>query len=154
MDDYYPLINSAMPPYDHQRKAVSETINNLALHGFHALFIEMGTGKTKVVIDSWMALVATGRVDALVIIAPKPILSVWDEEELPKHCTLDYHIYKWDGRVSKKSDVEFDIVLRYSGPAVFLVNVESFQVLPTKMRERLRTFLQARKCFMAVDESS
>jgi SNF2 family DNA or RNA helicase len=154
MRNFYQIISPKFPPYDHQIKAVNEATTNFMEQGFHALFMEMGTGKTKTTIDSWMALVTLKMSDGLVICAPKAILSVWAEEELPKHCTLGYVLYQWDGRKSMRAQKEFEAVLMSKKPAVFLVNTESFQTCPETMRTRVRAFLKQRSCLMAVDESS
>lgn len=154
MEDYYNLIKPAFTPYEHQKRGVAESVTAFKNHGFHALFMEMGTGKTKTTIDAWMALVALGESNGLVVVAPKAILSVWASEELGKHCTIPYAIYTWDGRTSFKSEREFNDVLFSQRSAVFLVNVESFQTVPSKMRDRIKAFMSARKCLMAVDESS
>lgn len=152
--DYYSVIQPKLAPYLHQRRAVNELIEGVKTYGYHALFMEMGTGKTKTTIDAWQILLHSGAYDGLVVVAPKAILSVWEIEEIPRHMFQSYALYRWDGRTSAKSQKEFGAVLDSQLPAVFIVNIESFQTVPEAMRLRLRAFLQKRKCLMAVDESS
>ena len=48
-------------PFDHQRTALERSWREKS----HALFMEMGTGKTKVAIDNMAVLHETGLVDAV-----------------------------------------------------------------------------------------
>lgn len=150
----YSLFTPKIPPYEHQKKAASEAYENLCKHGFHALFMEMGTGKTKTTLDVWAGLVSEGRSDGLVVVAPKALLSTWKDEEIPKHFPFDVKIHAWNGKSTKKSDLDFYTALNFEGPAVLIINVESFQVVPEAMRDRFKAFAEKRKCLMIVDESS
>ena len=152
--DAYDEIKSAIPPYAHQRRGVNDAVKGVIDYGFHALFFEMGTGKTKTTIDTFMVLNARGVVRGLVVVAPKAIISTWAQEELPKHFTVPYASYAWDGKTTRKSEAGFVKALTFDGPAVFLVNVEAFQTIPEAMKDRLKRFLAERPSIMAVDESS
>ena len=46
-------------PYDHQLTALEESWNR----EYYALFMEMGTGKSKVAIDTIAALTTAGEID-------------------------------------------------------------------------------------------
>ena len=151
--DVYDSINPAKPPYNHQRRAVNDAVKNLTTHGFHALFMEMGTGKTKTTIDTWMALVKQGRIDTLLVVAPKTLLSTWTDEELPKHATIEYGVGHWDGKTTKKSREQFDALFSHKH-IVYVVNVEGFQSLNEELRARVSKLLRERKVLMAVDEAS
>ena len=54
--------------------------------------MEMGTGKTKVLIDNAAMLYDKGKIDGLLIIAPKGVVGTWYNQELPAH--LPDHIEK------------------------------------------------------------
>ena len=45
-----------MVPYEHQKRATYEALNDLDSSGYHALFMEVGTGKSKVILDTACAL--------------------------------------------------------------------------------------------------
>ena len=152
--DYYEVISPRLAPYAHQRRNMNELVEGLKNYGFHALFMEMGTGKTKTTLDAWQVLLASGCYDGLLVVAPKAIVSVWADEEIPRHVVTGYALVRWDGRTSAKSSREFEEVLRSPLPAIMIVNTESFQTVPDMMRTRVRAFLTVRKCLMAVDESS
>jgi len=141
-----------LTPYEHQKRAISQAIDNLQRHGFHALFMEMGTGKTKTTIDTFLSIPTF--YNSLLIIAPKAICSVWIDDELPKHMNVPYAIATWDGRTTKKSEEEFGRIIESEEKSIYVVNVEAFQSLPEAMRNRVRTFLQKRLVLMVIDESS
>ena len=62
-----------------------------------ALFMEMGTGKTKVAIDLINFWWTVGAIDAVLIIAPKGVHNQWLEDQLPVHSTFDHRSWAWDG---------------------------------------------------------
>ena len=68
-------------PYKHQMNALEKSWNK---ENF-AYFMEMGTGKTKVLIDNLSMLYDKGKVDGALIIAPKGVVKTWYEQELPTH---------------------------------------------------------------------
>ena len=47
--------------------------------------MEMGTGKTKVLIDNMSMLYDKQQIDAALIIAPKGVVGTWYNQELPTH---------------------------------------------------------------------
>ena len=63
-------------PYEHQRKALAESADRTT----YALFMEMGTGKTKTTIDNIGYLYLKKRIDAALIVAPKSVYTVWRNE--------------------------------------------------------------------------
>ena len=56
-------------PYEHQLKALKESWNKPS----YAYFMEMGTGKSKVLIDNIALLYDRGAINTAVIIAPKGV---------------------------------------------------------------------------------
>ena len=71
----------------------------------YAYFMEMGTGKTKVLIDNMSMLYDKGKIDGALIIAPKGVIKTWYEQELPTH--LPKHIENvtvlWQAKYYKKT---------------------------------------------------
>ena len=76
------------PPYGHQLKALEMSWNRET----YAYFMEMGTGKTKVLIDNMAMLYDHGKIDGALIIAPKGVMGTWFDAEIPLH--LPTHIEK------------------------------------------------------------
>ena len=62
-------------PYQHQKDALVASWNKRE----YALFMEMGTGKSKVLIDNMAILYGKGAIEAAVIIAPKGVYRIRSE---------------------------------------------------------------------------
>ena len=58
-------------PYKHQLTALEKSWNKETF----AYFMEMGTGKTKVLIDNMAMLYDKGKIDGTLIVAPKGVIS-------------------------------------------------------------------------------
>jgi len=59
-------------PYQHQQQAFDVSWSAK----YYALFMEMGTGKTKVAIDTIGALYVEKQLDAVLVLAPKGVLEI------------------------------------------------------------------------------
>ena len=68
-------------PYNHQLEALEKSWDRKT----YALFMEMGTGKSKVLVDNIAILYDRGLIRGAVIVAPKGVYKNWDEIELPVH---------------------------------------------------------------------
>ena len=68
-------------PYQHQQLAYDNSWQTPS----YALFMEMGTGKTKVAIDTMGTLFTEGKINTALIIAPKGVYSNWVNKEIPQH---------------------------------------------------------------------
>lgn len=64
-------------------------------HKHFGLFMEQGTGKTKVAIDRSAQLHLAGEIDALLILTKKGVHRQWVESELPKDCATEYVAHYW-----------------------------------------------------------
>ena len=68
-------------PYKHQITALEKSWNKET----YALFMEMGTGKSKVLIDNISMLYDRGKINGALIIAPKGVYKNWQDSEIPTH---------------------------------------------------------------------
>ena len=68
-------------PYKHQQ----ECLERSWYKENYALFMEMGTGKSKVLIDNIAMLYEQDRINFAVVIAPKGVYRNWSEIEIPTH---------------------------------------------------------------------
>ena len=78
-------------PYKHQLLALTKSWNKRE----YAYFMEMGTGKSKVLIDNIAMLYDKGGINAAIIVAPKGVYRNWSEKEIPSH--MPEHIEKHTG---------------------------------------------------------
>ena len=93
-------------PYGHQMTALEKSWNKET----YAYFMEMGTGKTKVLIDNAAMLYDKGKIDGVLIVAPKGVIKTWHEQEIPAH--LPSHIENmsvlWQSNITKKQQEKLD----------------------------------------------
>jgi SNF2 family DNA or RNA helicase len=138
-------------PYAHQLTALEKSWNK---ENF-AYFMEMGTGKTKVLIDNISMLYDKGKIDGALIIAPKGVVKTWYEQELPTH--LPNHIENvtvlWQSHMTKtqreKLESLFEIETAFH---ILIMNVEALST--DKGVQFASKFINSHKTLMAIDEST
>jgi len=140
-----------LKPYAHQLTALEKSWNRDTF----AYFMEMGTGKTKVLIDNLAMLYDKGKVDGALIVAPKGVVGTWYNQELPAH--LPDHIENvtvlWQANINKKQKDKLDQLFKTGHKLHILVmNVEAFST--DKGRLFAAKFLRSHKSLMAIDEST
>jgi len=111
-------------PYAHQQQAFEFSYRLLTedTSPGAALLMEMGTGKTLTTIGIIGALLLTGRIQRVLIVAPLSIVGVW-QEEFVKWADYRYNLAVLTGSGTKKADTlraMIDAVLQ-----VAVVNYES-----------------------------
>ena len=138
-------------PYAHQVTALEKSWNKEN----YAYFMEMGTGKTKVLIDNVAMLYDKGKIDGVLIIAPKGVVKTWYEQELPTH--LPDHIENvsvlWQPNITKTQREKLESLFEIeSAFHILIMNVES---LSTDKGVKFATkFINSHKALMAIDEST
>ena len=87
-------------PYKHQKEIFEKSWK--ARH--FALFLEMGTGKTKIAIDSLAALYEAKSINTVLVVAPKGVYANWVDKEIPQHLPdrINYKIVQWQPNITKK----------------------------------------------------
>jgi len=138
-------------PYAHQMTALEKSWNRET----YAYFMEMGTGKTKVLIDNLAMLYDKGKVNGALIIAPKGVVGTWYDNELPTH--LPNHIENvtvlWQANITKKQQETLDTLFEEGeGLHILIMNVEAFST--TKGMNFANKFLSCHRTLMAIDEST
>src|SRR5947209_5008360 len=88
-----------IPPYDHQKREFEE-------HGadkIRALFWEMGSGKTKTILDTAQHLYLSGEIDGVLIIAPKGCYMNYKDNEIPKNLSpkIVHRVAHWSAVLRK-----------------------------------------------------
>ena len=138
-------------PYAHQLTALEKSWHRDTF----AYFMEMGTGKTKVLIDNLAMLYDRGKVNGALIIAPKGVVGTWYNQELPAH--LPEHIDKvavmWQANINKKQHEKLKSVMAQGHELHILVmNVEALST--EKGKDFAISFLIAHNALVAIDEST
>ena len=138
-------------PYKHQLTALEKSVDKKE----YGYFMEMGTGKSKVLVDNMAILYDKGKINGALIIAPKGVYRNWLEQEIPIH--LASHIKPkmvlWTALTSKTKEKEYQTLFETGFDLhVLIMNVEAFST--KKGVEFAYKFLRSHKTIMAVDEST
>ena len=138
-------------PYAHQLTALEKSWNRET----YAYFMEMGTGKTKVLIDNLAMLYDKGKVNGALIIAPKGVVGTWYNNELPTH--LPDHIANvttlWQSHITKKQREKLESLFEVEESLhILIMNVEAFST--TKGMDFAKKFLSCHETLTAIDEST
>jgi SNF2 family DNA or RNA helicase len=135
-------------PFAHQDKALEMSWDKEVF----AYFMEMGTGKSKVLIDNIAMLYNAGKIDGALIVAPKGVYKNWFDQEIPNH--MPDYIEKKVGLWRTKPD-DKDLKPLFATGAelhILIMNVEAFST--KKGVEFAAKFLASHKTLMGVDEST
>jgi len=138
-------------PYDHQLEALVESCDKKE----YALFMEMGCGKSKVTIDNFVHLYGQGKVNNILIVAPKGVYSTWVNKELEAHIPdhVIYDVVKWTSSHTQKFLKGLDKLFVYDDNLKILVmNIEAFST--KKGCQYANKFIQANKTMFIIDEST
>jgi Mesyanzhinovviridae DNA helicase len=151
------------PPYQPRlpaRQAQAEAL--VASHGkpAFALHMAMRVGKTKVVIDDFGMLEADHRIDDLLVIATGGSYETWETEikkQAAENLLQRLEIFVWRSRKMKGQNKLRELkgfeIAQPDRPRCLLINIEALSTvkLAKAVCER---FVKARRCMVAVDEST
>jgi SNF2 family DNA or RNA helicase len=140
-------------PYDHQRRALSDSWGA----EYYALFMEMGTGKSKVAVDNMAILYEAGKITAALVVAPKGVYDNWVKGEIPTHLPdrIDRQVMRWTPKRTNSYERElFEFVTsKEKHLKVFVMNIEAFST--DRGMEAAQAFLfQNPENMLIVDEST
>jgi SNF2 family DNA or RNA helicase len=140
-------------PFDHQRTHF-DAYRDTPRRG---LLWDMGTGKTKTVLDTFQHLFIKGEVDTLVVLAPNGVHRNWITDEVP------FHLPKWMldqteclfWHTGRSHSLTFQNRLRnllvLPGPVILAIPYTA--IITKNCKEFLYKILETRKCFYVADEA-
>ena len=139
-------------PYAHQETALQKSYDKKN----YGYFMEMGCGKSKVLIDNITWLYEKGEIDTAIVVAPKGVYRNWQISEIPTHLPedIEHEVYVWSANPNKSqrealsAGVEERKKLR-----ILLVNVEGFGA-SKKVAQYVEHFTRGSCFLLAVDEST
>lgn len=123
-------------PYQHQLKGYNLACRSMGIIGNNgvspgfALLMEMGTGKTITSIAIVGKAYLTGKIKRLLILAPKSIIAVW-EDEFAKFAGFTYSLSVLSGTSQNKTKLLKAI--RHSGLEVAVVNYDSVPLIEKEL---------------------
>lgn len=167
----FSLTQARMPysqktaPFKHQAELYERTRDMKS----HALFLEMGTGKTKIVIDIVGHLFESGEINGVLVLAPKAVAPNWVNDELPLHFGVEpgrYRVFLWD--TAKAGNIGYQEKLATflaTPPDILAILVQSYDAIMTERRkgtkrgvlkglEAAKHLLTKRRCMFVLDESA
>jgi SNF2 family DNA or RNA helicase len=135
-------------PFAHQSKALEMSWDKEVF----AYFMEMGTGKSKVLIDNIAMLYNAGKINGALIIAPKGVYKNWFDSEIPNHMP-DYIEKKIGLWKTKPNDKDLKPLFETGAELhILIMNVEAFS---TKNGLTFaKKFLSCHKTLIGIDEST
>ena len=135
-------------PFAHQSKALEMSWNKEVF----AYFMEMGTGKSKVLIDNICMLYNAGKINGALIIAPKGVYKNWFDSEIPNHMPdyIEKKIGLWRTDPNAK-----ELKPLFSTGAelhILIMNVEAFSTKKGVLFAH--KFLSCHNALISIDEST
>jgi len=137
-------------PYEHQKDALKKCYDKEAF----AIFAEMGTGKTKIALDNACILYNRGKIDRLLVVAPKGAYMTWFDQEIPTHVPdyIEKNVVIWKQSTSQKYMAELRSMMNNNFELkIMIMNVEAFS--SKRGVDFAKLFLIGRS-MMIVDEST
>tara|TARA_R110000868_G_scaffold229842_2_gene482974 strand:+ start:6174 stop:7607 length:1434 start_codon:yes stop_codon:yes gene_type:complete len=138
-------------PYAHQIIALEKSWNKEVF----AYFMEMGTGKSKVLIDNISMLYDKGKINGALIIAPKGVYQNWYDTEIPTHMAdhVEKDVVLWRATINQKQQKELNKLFESTEKLhILCMNVEALST--TKGLQFAAKFLSCHNTLMAIDEST
>jgi len=140
-------------PYDHQLIALEKSWAQKT----YALFMEMGTGKSKVLVDNIAMLYDRGAIRAALIVAPKGVYKNWHDIEIPVHLPdhVEHTKVLWEPTTTKKKQTELNTLFDDKGDLkVLIMNIEAFSTAKgLDFAERFLNIFMG-KALIGIDEST
>jgi SNF2 family DNA or RNA helicase len=128
-----------------------EDTNALLAHPYYALWLDMGLGKSRVVIDAVSESFRLGHIDALIVVCPAFARSVWASNdpllgELPKWSTVNYRISEYMAGKTR--------LFSTPNPGALDVVATNYELIRRpEHRNRLVQWAAARRTWLVLDES-
>ena len=139
-------------PFDHQMDALVDSWDK---ENF-AYFMEMGTGKSKVLLDNAAVLYDRGLINGLLLIAPKGVYKNWFDSEIPVHLPDHIHkkvvLWKTSDKSKKQKEILNTLFKTATDLHILIMKVETISTGDgTAFAQK---FLSCHKTMIAIDEST
>jgi SNF2 family DNA or RNA helicase len=123
-------------------------------HGCLALApVDMGLGKSKTIIDIFSREYTKGKINSVLIIAPNNVYkNVWVDDQLQKHCSVDYSAAFYPAR-RKAEENSFNNMLHTTSEKLLIMTV-NYDTFSTKDKWKpIVEFVRKNKTMIVLDES-
>ena len=135
-------------PFAHQSKALEMSWDKEVF----AYFMEMGTGKSKVLIDNIAMLYNAGKINGALIIAPKGVYKNWFDSEIPNHMPdyIEKKVGLW--RTDPNAKELKPLFTTGAELHILIMNVEAFSTKKGVLFAH--KFLSCHNALIGIDEST
>lgn len=140
-------------PWRHQSEAFVLSRDESA----YGLFMEQGTGKTRVIVDTAAYQFSRGKINAVIVVCPNSVKETWEEqvaEFTPPW--LEHEVKVYDAGLKKKQRDELARFVSGDGDGLKLrwlvVNVEGLST--GRLPQLVQEWVSRNTCLMVVDEST
>jgi SNF2 family DNA or RNA helicase len=144
----YPFRNK---PFVHQQAYLQRHWNAPVA----ALFADMGTGKSYMLINNFSMLYDKGLLNGVLIVAPKGVYRNWFDTEIPKHIPehVQYRMAIWNPQPRKAEEQALNSLFDITEDLKILVmNIEAFSTI--RGSKYAGRFLLCHDAMMVIDEST
>lgn len=138
-------------PFIHQNKAffLSKDAE------YYAYFMEMGTGKTKVLIDNAAYLFLKKEINCLVILAPKGVHAQWINEQIPIHMSMAIGYEAEVFRAGNKKLLDrIELLVKKKTDKLKIISFNIDTISNKNGLKLVQKFLNNNSCMLAMDEST
>lgn len=141
-------------PYSHQKRIWVDSRDR----NYYGILAEMGTGKTKMTLDTAMWLYDPGEINGVLVVAPNGVQRSWIEDEIPIHVHMNMadpagmHFYESKKASTKRHQEALTRVTSHSGLAWLAISYDAF--ITEKGKKAVWDFLCSRRVLYVLDEST
>lgn len=141
-----------LEPYRHQWEAYHAT-RELEYYG---LFWEMGTGKSKPIIDTAAWLFSRGEIDGVLIFSDKGYYLTWYYDQIPIHmpANIPHRSTYWGSQIPRDVQKAVDDIMVAKDDCLDVLCVNTEALSYPRGLEVVRTFLRGHYTMGVVDEST
>lgn len=136
-------------PFDKQLAAFKALENRR----WFALFMEMGTGKSKVIIDDASRLYEEEHINAVLVLCPNGVQQNWVLKEIPQHCPVPHACAYYRSGWSKSERLAWAAMEdpHFQALRFYCFNIDSLNV--KKAYAEMQRILRKYKTLLVIDES-
>jgi SNF2 family DNA or RNA helicase len=151
-ENKFPAFHMKTDPYKHQQDDFIRT-RDLEYWGW---FWEMGTGKSKIVVDTAGYLFLKGEIDGVLIFSDKGAYLNWETDELPKHTMeeIPWRCAHWSSSMKRKEEAAANELLVAEDDTLdfMCMNIES--LVSDRAFKFAKEFVKNHYCMVVVDEAT
>lgn len=137
-------------PFDHQKQHFEQHCETKVW----GLLWEMGTAKTKPIIDTAAYLYLRNKIDGMLVVAPAGVERNWNTDEIPAHLPLMdtmVAVFLTSKKNTKTHKAQLEALIKHEALSILLISYNAF--ITKEGKDIVRKFLQRRRTLYVLDES-